>query len=566
LFSPVHSLSLIKGKLLSFIFLTYTILGESMFNFDYCSMLNLGEIKDIARQLNDTVREDNPIKLSGKGRTLSVISSEVSKALQDLDKQILQLLEKDYTLLSQFNVLVNKYKLQQCTKFIEAKHSKPTSRVYDLKPTKKIVVSPYSPGLKASFARIGFTDQNGSSYTGAVAVAVLTELWHLDDSLLAPPEELKIKGIYLYPATVQIKTAKKRVEISRNGILTEIERTIHIPRVPTLFENGNKNCKVISPGWNGDKTRVEDTLPLFVNLDIDPTNPLKTVGGQLCIDNLIRVDWHQGERFKGPTVKKIQGTSDKVNIKSHTKEKINWGTRYLPVEYNPSSALGHNISLPDNDKADSPTTRYRLVLESTGRINLYLLHDNSFYCSLGKFSPQYDTKALGYTVQIGFYTSVLQNRPYWAHPLDAQIGNMLASRSKASDDRVHKSITAYNQSRYSYTLGKNLSRKQRQNLKSSAKKAIFKLYDDHSLKSDLPIDILKACDDLRFHKIYNNPNDRDVTDYLAEDERIRVTNLSHKKFGYYNHLLVGYYLKEINPNYFQHRNEKVNRKQKVLFV
>ena len=455
-------------------------------------MLTFEEIRIIARDINAFL-ETKHILLSGKGRTRGVIEKEVNNFLNTLDTQISTFIESN-GIDTDTKALITRFSLFQASQIMEKKlkPAKPQSRVYaGEKVNKKIYISANSPNLLAQFSRIGFVDQNGYSYYGNPAILVLQTLW---ESKFVP-DEIKQTG-YTSQATVTIEAVTKEVEI-KDGVLSVVNRPVKIAHKRTVI----KNNTVLSQGFNGSSVKAIDTKPLFVN-------------GEVALNHIVAVDWHDPKVTK---LKKIQNIKTTDLRKKKVKQKISWGTRYLAVNYKGSSRYGFNVVLPDTPSLDK-NTKYRLVFEPSGKINLYLHDNNTLSLTLGTYTAKYDSKLGGHILKLDIYQDVYKNFPHWVQPLDKNITDILKSEARSKEQSLEFSIfSRQSQEIEKYYRGR-LTPRQLKRLKTTAKKAVFKIYRSASALEILPVDILKACDDLSCKK--------DISDTLR---------------SYYNNLFIAYY-------------------------
>ena len=488
------------------------------------SSLTFRELKEFAAKINDaffpkdTENYTQRIKLSGKGRNQKAILADIEKFVNELDENTLRLLEENREIANHTSTIkmVSDFKLSKCLEYLENIHvikteevkpkpEKTISKFRKYKPSSSHYISANSPNVVDQFSRIGFVDQNGYPYLGNEARVVLQALWDCDDrEEIRPPKEVKQSGYHIQ-ATVTISPVTKEVEVVRDGILTKQNRPIYISHRQFVYENGNKNCKVITQGFNGSKIRAVDTKEIIR-------------GNEVFLDNILSVDWHVGKKIE---VRKPQNIGTTQLRKQSVKTKISWGTGYVSAEYDGNIAYGNNILLPDNNGLDS-STRYRVVLETSGQINLYTVKTCELFITLGTFTSAYNTNTNKHDIEIRLYKSIYEERPYWVQPLDKGIQGILFSISNSKKDSLYESVTARNFAKigeFFRDKQKGLSKKKQKKEKAKARKAIFGLYDKGY---NLPIDVIRACDELRFHK-----------------------GLEDKHRSYYNRLILGYYQSEI---------------------
>lgn len=349
-------------------------------------------------------------------------------------------------------------------------------------------ISANTPNLQDDFARIGFSDQNGTLYRGEIAQQILTDLWDYDgkNTLIRPPFQVRSEG-YKHPAIVHIFPVTKE-NVLGNDI------PVRISNQTTVIQNN----KVLRNSHNHGHTanqRLYDLKPLLSD-------------GIVLLENIQKVEW-----FKTVESKKPQDKKSSSYRKNSVKSKIIWQTKYIAVDFSPKVSYGKLITLPIYEPSPK-TVKCRLVLETTLAINLY--RDDKLWLTVGRYSVQYDKSTNTLTACGEHFTNALL--PGWEPILDKNIQGLIASNSHKID--THNELTflesiAYHEYRNSH--GKTLNNKQYTKLKRQARKAMFSLY--HSNPEALPSDVRKVC-----HKLDNDAS-------LA---------LDHKERSKLNKILIAY--------------------------
>jgi hypothetical protein len=345
-------------------------------------------------------------------------------------------------------------------------------------------ISVNSPNLKSSFSDVGFTDQNGTVYRGEVAERVLTELWLSDNPIIKPPLEVKTSG-YRVMAIVEIAPETKEI-IDKDGNVSF--RPIFISNQKTIVENN----KVLSnSASHGHATRVYDLRPLFTNNSVN-------------LENIISVDWI----VKATEDKRQQNKTVSSYRKNAVKSKISWHTRYIAVDFDARVSYGKLITLP----LDNKTVKCRLVLETTGSINLY--RNDVLWLNIGRYSVQYD-HASNTLLATGDHFSK-NVKPEWYPILDKNIQDLISSNSHIVDRHNEKTfLELLANDEFRRCFGRKLDNRQYKKVRGKARKAIFNLY--HSNPDALDYDLQKVC-----HRLHNDKS------------------LDDKTRSFYNKCIIGY--------------------------
>lgn len=441
---------------------------------NYHNQLDFNSLKTLVRTLNEKVLDslDLTIKIKSTTQLVEDIELVTNGEYAQISGVYLMLLlvgnvidldtikkHDDLPMVSSFLTSLGNQSISETKRTVPAEVVKRPERK-PLIPASRLRSHPIganSPSLQSDFATIGFTDNNGDLVRGDIAQTVLTELWG------KAPSFVQASGYYV-PAKILFDTEKDKIE-TQNGT---VARSLKQQNETTIIESN----KVTRQGYH---TTIQRLI----------LKPYDAV-------HVVDIDWIVSE---ATIPKKPQNKRKQQYYKGKVKQKISWGTRYMPD----ANKLPEHIALGETIRLDGVTCK---ICFKDGKISLY---------SQDGITPMYD---VGYYVidKQGFDITWERITPKYQYAFDKAAESLLDKVSKAHTE----ALAHYTEDSIWSQVGRRLKGNTRRPKLKKARKYVFNRY--RRADSLLPLDVKAACAKL------DNP-------HISEKTRV-----------YANNVLLGYYL------------------------
>jgi hypothetical protein len=474
---------------------------------DYTKDLSFQQLRERAKKFNSLTNTPDPIPTTGKGVTKEYLRSTITLLFSSFEESLFRQLQvnpelvdnDDFTDMCETLGFTNLLTLNTAE---EEKTEEPCIAPAHRQGTHKYkYVSPYSPQIQDRVSRVGFIDQNGSSYFGDIAVSLFQALWDLPESSnLRVPESIRLSGSF-YGATIIVDTNKKEVETKEGSVFRPIDIRVN----KTLV----KANKVTAQGFN-TTLRRQDLKPLFQN-------------GRVLVENILQVIWYSADHENIKTsFRERQSTYRKAQVKT----RISWGTKFIP-----DGIWGNNkdwsipVSLPGKT-ANDKSIPARIALNSNGKVTLYdKVHDTKLM-DIGTFRSTWNIKTSTWLVKFDI-DRVLNTKPalvLWKNAIEEKLIAFLEAASKSNSERQDESLLARQYAKIADANFCLQDRRLRKKYKNAAMKAVQKMLNKGRL---VPIDVER-----QFRKI-------------QEDKLSSQTLLTNDQRNYAYRIILGYFLAEI---------------------